>query len=1186
MIIYFADRQLNILGTASTELPSGLTINEDLKTEDVETGVAVFECKIPFNKGTRAWVENCTHVGNYILRSHEEENEFYTIIDTELDTKNQEIYIYAEDAGLDLLNEVVGAYEADKAYAIDHYFNLFAADSGFVIGINEAASLTRKLSWDGDSTVTERLASVATQFGGFEISFSFDIKGLEIKNKYINIYQKRGQDNGVQLRLNQDIDRIVAMKSIGNLATALECTGAVPEGKEDPITLKGYKYDDGNYYVDGTRLYSREAVKKWSRYNWAKEPNQIEGGKGHIVKLFSYETDDQATLCAHAITALKKASEIEVNYEVELVSLPEGTKVGDRVSIIDDEGEIYVSSRILQLKTSVADQTKAVTLGEYLIRSSGISGKVAELAAQLAKSSLSAERAYGISSNAAATAASALAAAEAAQLEAETARQEIEDLANSLAQPAIDEAEDTANEAMEIARSALLKVAELEKTVTNAQEAADGAQLAAETAQTKADEAATAAANALADAADAKAATEIAQSKANTATTKAEEAKTTAETAKADAETAQATADAAKLDAAKAQEDIDALGDELETVSNTMTADYARKTELTEATASLQSQITQNAGEIASTVALIATVDETANNAQEQAAAAQAVADNAKTKADQATADAIAAQTAADEAAAAAASAQSEADTAKAAAATAQSVADKAETDLAKAKADLETVSSRVDSTEEEIAAAQKAVNAAQTAANEAKVNATEATEKAADAQEKAANAVNNATAAQETANDAASKANLAQKVADEAKGDASAAVAKADEAAETATEAQRIANNAVTTATEAQTRADEVAAAAAEAQSVADTAKAKADQAAADLAAAEQNLANVASRVGATEADVEAAQTAVATAQAAADSAREEAEAAQATADTAKANAATAQTAANNAKSAADAAQAAADEAQQAADDAQAAVDALAVRVTTAETKITQNTEQIALMATKTEVTETLGGYYTKAQTDAAIKLKADEITSSVSSTYATKQAVDEGVSSAQSTANNAMTNIAAAESIIQQLANSIASLVRDGNGGSLIKQDSSGFYYFDISEIESGLSDTANGLNELEGIVLDANGEIDVLKSTAEALRARTEYVRSYVDANGQPCLELGEGDSAFKLRITNTEIQFAEGTAIPARMNRQMLIIEKAMVRNELQFGDDEVVDGVWIWKRRSNGNLGLMWKGGNS
>ena len=182
-----------------------------------------------------------------------------------------------------------------------------------------------------------------------------------------------------------------------------------------------------------------------------------------------------------------------------------------------------------------------------------------------------------------------------------------------------------------------------------------------------------------------------------------------------------------------------------------------------------------------------------------------------------------------------------------------------------------------------------------------------------------------------------------------------------------------------------------------------------------------------------------------------------------------------------------------------------------------------------------------------------------------------------------AKNTADSAAASVLAAETIIQQLADSITALVRDGNGGSLIKQDASGLWYFDISGIEKNISDTSNELNDLSGVVLDANGQIDVLKSTAAALQERTEYVRSYTDENDQPCLELGEGDSVFKVRITNTEIQFAEGSAVPAKLNRKMLVIEKAMVKNELQFGDDEEVQGVWIWKRRSNGNLGLSWKG---
>ena len=41
MIIYFANRSMEIQGSASTGLPGGFTIVEDTKTEEIETGVAV-----------------------------------------------------------------------------------------------------------------------------------------------------------------------------------------------------------------------------------------------------------------------------------------------------------------------------------------------------------------------------------------------------------------------------------------------------------------------------------------------------------------------------------------------------------------------------------------------------------------------------------------------------------------------------------------------------------------------------------------------------------------------------------------------------------------------------------------------------------------------------------------------------------------------------------------------------------------------------------------------------------------------------------------------------------------------------------------------------------------------------------------------------------------------------------------
>ena len=387
MIVYFANRKMEIVGQASTSLPKGYTIIEDTKIEEIETGVSSFECKIEFDNKSRLEIEEITNAGNYILRSNGDENEFYTIIETEIDTKEQYIYVYAEDAGLDLLNEIVGEYEATESHTAEWYINKYINDSGFEIGINEIPStIVRKLKWDGEATCTERLASIANQFGGYEISYSYQINNMIITNKYVNIYKIRGKDVGVQLRLNRDIDRIITKKSVANLATAFKCTGGTPENSNTPITLKGYSYDDGDFYVgtDGV-LRSRNACEKWSRYVWNKEPNQISGYKGNIIRLYSYDTTSQSTLCSHAITELKKICDMEVNYEVEINKLPDNVKIGDRVNIVDDEGKLYLSTRILQLETSVTEQTQKATLGDYLIKNDGISQKVVELAEQLAQ---------------------------------------------------------------------------------------------------------------------------------------------------------------------------------------------------------------------------------------------------------------------------------------------------------------------------------------------------------------------------------------------------------------------------------------------------------------------------------------------------------------------------------------------------------------------------------------------------------------------------------------------------------------------------------------------------------------------------------------------------------------------------------------------------------------------------------
>lgn len=379
MILYFADRHMNVLGQASTELPKGLYISDDLKTEEVEAGVATLEFTLNYTASTRNDAKQYGSVGNYILRKNGDEQEFYTIITSEENIFKQEVEIYAEDAGMDLLNETVGEYKADKAYPASYYVEKFSDDSGFEIGINEVSNYNRKLSWEGETTASERILSVATQFDA-EVSYTFEIDRLKIKHKYINLHKKRGVDQGRELRINREVKNIIVKSSVEDLATALSVTGGYPEDSETPINLKGYKYDDGDIYLSGSTIYSRSAMAKWSRYLSEKG-----NGTGHIVQTYTYDTLSQSELCNRAVSKLKKIYDAAVSYEVELAYLPDGIKIGDTVNIVDDTGELYLSARIMKLESSICNDEYTATLGEYQLKSSGISEKMENLAAQFEK---------------------------------------------------------------------------------------------------------------------------------------------------------------------------------------------------------------------------------------------------------------------------------------------------------------------------------------------------------------------------------------------------------------------------------------------------------------------------------------------------------------------------------------------------------------------------------------------------------------------------------------------------------------------------------------------------------------------------------------------------------------------------------------------------------------------------------
>lgn len=384
MMIYFCDRDLTILGNASTQLPDGFRITDDLTTEEIDTGVNTFSCVLPYMKNEQRTLEPMVAEGNYILKQSSPTDSYslydsvYQIIDVECDTESQEFSIYAEDAGLDLLNTLRGAVTLTGT--IGQMMDYFLP-SDWTVNLMDVPTTAKTNVWDGENTCTERLLSVANLWG-CELYYSFVIEGLQIKKRVVNVTQKRGNQVAIpQLRLNYDLKSIHWKRSIANLVTALDVKGSTVDNTV--VTLVGYNYsytdpETGEVYkVDPTtgQMRNETAMAKWAS---AIDPD------GLWVGSYQFDTTDQAVLAGQARASLQKQSKVEANYEVDFDKLPQGTRVGDRVNIIDDNGGLYLEARLLRIETCIADDTQTATIGEYLLRDSGISERVQQIATDVA----------------------------------------------------------------------------------------------------------------------------------------------------------------------------------------------------------------------------------------------------------------------------------------------------------------------------------------------------------------------------------------------------------------------------------------------------------------------------------------------------------------------------------------------------------------------------------------------------------------------------------------------------------------------------------------------------------------------------------------------------------------------------------------------------------------------------------
>lgn len=375
MDFYITDRTFKLETVVST---NGSTQFKVISAEDVsnlETSSRRMTMEISFTPETTGLAKDFFKVGNYVLYIDlNGKYEWMTILKSKHDPLIQVRTLECEDAGLDLLNETVGEYKADKAYNIAYYINKFTYDSGFTIGLNEISKLTRKLEWDGEATALERIQSVATQFDNAEIEFRFEFRGNELVQRYIDIKKKRGTDDFHRLYVNKDVHSIVVEEDIYELVNAIYATGGTPEGAENPINLKGYSWTDpdGRFTLNKSDGIIRDTqnIKQWSRTNTNSH---------YFLQHKTWETTDKKTLVNNVVSHLKKYSQPVINYVVDIANIPDMLQVGDTVELVDENEKLYLSSRVQQLTFNYESGSCEAVLSDFVRLSSGIAEQLRDI---------------------------------------------------------------------------------------------------------------------------------------------------------------------------------------------------------------------------------------------------------------------------------------------------------------------------------------------------------------------------------------------------------------------------------------------------------------------------------------------------------------------------------------------------------------------------------------------------------------------------------------------------------------------------------------------------------------------------------------------------------------------------------------------------------------------------------------
>lgn len=369
--------QIYVLNRARETLATTSGIYDDKHTLTLDAGSSSYEFKISKNDEASQYMDS----GNYIvLQDDDGKTWLFTILDYE-ETQYTKT-VYAEDAGIELLNKACDIWKSSGPHSFEYYFNLVTSGTPWQLGVNQLAGLERTLKYEGRDTGLGRLLSILKGFDSAECTFDVTVKMNAPSEFKINVYKQVGSDRSdVQMAYSHELNDIVKKESRAEFVTALCGVG----GTIQTTDAQGNTQDTGN--IDFADLeYNKDGLvtTKGDKFLRAIDANKRfnPGQATYIEAFYEYDTQSASELLNRTITRLKTYSEPQYTYTADVKIIDSTLKIGDTVTIIDHDYNpaLYLSARVAKLEKSYTDPSQnTIEFCNYQLLSSRLADKLAKL---------------------------------------------------------------------------------------------------------------------------------------------------------------------------------------------------------------------------------------------------------------------------------------------------------------------------------------------------------------------------------------------------------------------------------------------------------------------------------------------------------------------------------------------------------------------------------------------------------------------------------------------------------------------------------------------------------------------------------------------------------------------------------------------------------------------------------------